>query len=172
MWSREWGSPESDWTNGAVLDASGRLFVTGTTYGALEGNPAPKSGNWSVFLSLVDVSGELLWTRTYHPEIDTRGGNVALAPNGDVVLVGTVLGDLMLDMEGDAVGSDVLLMRLCADGSPKTAQRWDFGSDEWTWASAVSGTGEVVLSGYTYQTIVKGAAYDSTDSYLVTVRPE
>ncbi len=172
IWSREWASNGADWTNGAVLDASGRLYVTGTTRGALEGNPEPPNGNWYLFLSLVDVNGELLWTRTYFPGVDTRGGNVTLAPNGDVVLVGTVLGELMLEMEGETVGSDVLLMRLCPEGWPKTTQRWDFGSDEWTWTTAVSGTGEVVLSGYTYRTVADGAAYDSTDSYLVTVRPE
>ncbi len=166
IWSLEWASDADDWTNGAVLDGRGQLYVVGTTAGALEGNPAPKSGNWSLFLSLVDAHGQLSWTRTYYPDVDTRGGDVALARNGDLLVAGSVLGEFTLN--DVALGVDAFAIRACPDGSPKAIQRRDLGSDEWTWGATEAKDGSVLLTGYSFQAVASA----SVDTYLIDIRPE
>jgi len=170
LWSVEWGSTKDDWTNGTALSDDGRLYVVGTTAGAIGPNPAPNIGDWSVFLSVIDASGNVGGTRTYFPGVDTRGGAVTLGKNGDVLLAGGVLGKLAPDDE--AYGMDILALRLCADGGLKATQRRDLGSDEWSWGIREAKDGSVLLSGYSFQRVTGGAAQDSVSSYVFTVQPE
>ena len=164
LWTTRWTGAEDDWANDVAVNGAGEIFVSGTTAGILEGNPEPMNG-WSLFLSRLTPAGEIAYTRTYFPEVDTRGGALVLAENGDLVMAGTILGELSLDEE--ALGADPLLVRACPDGEPKAAQRWSLPGDDWTWGAVETAAGAVVLAGYAYRADVQ-----STQTSIITVAAE
>ena len=48
LWTRQFGSPESEAANGVALDGSGNIFVVGHTYGAFPGYA--NAGSWDAFV--------------------------------------------------------------------------------------------------------------------------
>ncbi len=170
LWTLEWGSEENDWPGAVAIDGQGTIFVAGTTAGALEGNPDPGTGNWSAFVSQISSEGELGWTHVYNNDVDTRGADIALAANGDLLLLGSVLGELTLG--SDSLGADIFFMRLCPDGTRKTVQQWGLGDDDWATGIAETPEGHVVLVGYARRDPDLGGGSHYNDAFVITVSPE
>ena len=70
-WTRQFGTSSNDVARGIATDASGNLYTTGYTLGALEGSNA---GGNDAFLRSYDRDGNLRWTR----QLGTSGGDFAL----------------------------------------------------------------------------------------------
>mgnify|MGYP000664762751 CR=1 FL=1 len=50
-WTTQWGTVNGDVGSSVAVDASGAIYVTGYTYGALDGNTS--AGNGDIFLSII-----------------------------------------------------------------------------------------------------------------------
>ena len=61
QWTRQLGSSSRDYANDVVTDSSGNVYVTGTTYGGLDGNTS--AGNADLFVVKYNSSGTKQWTR-------------------------------------------------------------------------------------------------------------
>jgi hypothetical protein len=90
LWTRQFGTPADDETNGVAVDATG-IYVAGYTYGAFPGQV--NSGGADVFVRKYDFAGNVLWTRQLGGADDDFAGNVAAGPSG-VYVVGTTRGAL------------------------------------------------------------------------------
>jgi len=55
QWTKQMGTSSGDYGNGVTTDSSGNIYVTGWTYGGLDGNTS--SGNQDIFLVKYDSSG-------------------------------------------------------------------------------------------------------------------
>ena len=55
QWTKELGTTSTDWGNGVTTDSSGSIYVSGHTYGGLDGNT--NSGNFDIFLMKYNSSG-------------------------------------------------------------------------------------------------------------------
>ena len=62
IWTSQLGGSANEFAHGVSVAPDGNIFVTGTTYGDLDGNT--KSGyNFDIFLSKFDSNGGKQWTR-------------------------------------------------------------------------------------------------------------
>jgi len=61
QWTRQLGSSSRDYANDVVTDSSGNVYVTGTTYGGLDGNTS--AGNADLFVVKYNSSGTKQWTK-------------------------------------------------------------------------------------------------------------
>ena len=59
-WTKQLGSSSRDYANDVVTDSSGNVYVTGTTYGGLDGNTS--AGNADLFVVKYNSSGTKQWT--------------------------------------------------------------------------------------------------------------
>ena len=59
-WTKQLGSSSDDYANGIVTDSSGSVYISGTTYGGLDGNTS--AGNADLFVVKYNSSGTKQWT--------------------------------------------------------------------------------------------------------------
>jgi beta-propeller repeat-containing protein len=58
QWVREFGTIENDTAGGIAIDASGAIYVTGSSQGSIDGNP--NAGNYDVIVMKFDAAGHEL----------------------------------------------------------------------------------------------------------------
>jgi hypothetical protein len=99
LWSRQFGSAESDWVTDMAVDAAGNIFVVGETLGSVQRDFVPK-GSFDVFMLKLDPSGMLLEARQWGSEEDDHPAAVAVDACGEAFIVGYTAGNLMGTNEG------------------------------------------------------------------------
>ena len=113
-WTRQLGTTGEDASNGVSADGLGNVFISGWTYGALNGTNAGRS---DAFVSKYDAGGNLAWTR----QLGTTGydySNGVLADGlGNVFISGVTSGAL----DGTNVGlTDAFLAKIHDIPEPST----------------------------------------------------
>ena len=123
LWTKQHGSSDYDYPNGLATDGDGNIFVTGHTFGSLDGNT--NAGFTDMFLLKYDNNGNRLWTRQLGtPEYD-YGDGVAVDGSGNVFVTGYAGGSLQDNTS--AVWGDILLVKYDTDGNRIWASQ--FGTD-------------------------------------------
>ncbi len=153
VWSESFGGPLDEDDARIVLTPAGHVLLavrgasTGVDFG---GGPVAATGPHDLYLAELDATGAHVWSRAYSGDV-TLGG-IALAPDGDPVLVGSFYETLDLGSAGtlaDTGGGDVLVVRFSAAGEALWAKGY---GDVWGDAGecvAVDAAGDVYV-GVTY----------------------
>ncbi|WP_460102633.1 hypothetical protein [Qipengyuania sp. 483] len=94
-----------------VTAADGSSFVVGTTSGDLDANRV--AGSEDLFLTKLDSEGEVVWQRALGASGSASGAAVALGPDGQIVVAGTVNGAF----DGANTDGDMLVARFDASGA-------------------------------------------------------
>ena len=91
QWTYQTGTASADYAFAVETDASGSVFLAGSTEGSLQGSNA---GNSDIFVMQLDSAGSHQWT----VQIGSDQSDVAMAlridASGDLVLAGYTTGDL------------------------------------------------------------------------------
>lgn len=141
--------------SGLAADADGAVYVTGTKLGEM-------NGPIDLFLSRIDATGEVAWTRYggAGPGELSRGYDVAAGPGGHAVVVGVFGGEIdlgggpMMTAQGD---NDMFIARYGPDGALVTSQQVTGSSIEDPRAVRFGPDGELVVAGQFAGTIDFGA---------------
>lgn len=96
-----------------VTDAQGNSYVVGTTKGDLGANLS--DGDNNLFLTKVDGAGNVVWQRSLGASGSSTGAAVSLAPDGSVVVAGTVTGSF----GGASTDGDMVVAKYAANGDEK-----------------------------------------------------
>ena len=142
-WSLALGGVADELTARVAVTAAGQPVIalgTASTGVDLGGGPLASSGDRNLFLVGLDAAGQHLWSRAYPTTSRAWPTGLAVAPGGDLVLVGTFSQvDLGAAGELTAAGGqsyDALVARLDPTGAPRWARR--FGSIWNDYATAVA----------------------------------
>ncbi|HLA82377.1 MAG TPA: hypothetical protein VJP78_12295 [Thermoleophilia bacterium] len=130
VWTRQFGSPESDVARGIAADASG-VYVIGETEGALPGQT--RVGHLNAFVRKYDFDGNEVWTRQFGGADFVSASGVAVVAFG-VYVVGFTSG--VLPGQTSAGGWDAFIRKYDVDGNEVWTRQ--FGIFESDTASAVA----------------------------------
>lgn len=86
LWTRQLGSPSSDYAQGVAVDDSGNVHLAGYTSGVLAGSAS--LGGTDLFAATYDAEGRRLATRQAGTAGTDRGQGVATSSDGGLYLVG------------------------------------------------------------------------------------
>lgn len=138
---------------GAIArDASGALYVVGTAEGDTDGKPV--KGDQDVFLSKFDSTGQLVWQRLLGAAQSADGFAVAVDPSGNVVIAGSVTGELSTTSVGG--GTDAFVTKYSTRGEELfTRQLAPILEDE-AYALTVDAAGDIYVGGMTKGGIASG----------------
>jgi len=136
-----------DYGFGITIDASGNVFVTGSSY-ATWGNPIrPYSGYRDAFVAKLDTGGALLWNSFLGGTTYDEGKGIAVDSNGNVFVAGHSYGSW-----GDPIGPwaeswDGFVAKLDTDGNLTWNTFFGGAGFDWSWGIAADANNNVVITG-------------------------
>ena len=128
-------------SNAIATDAQGFSYVVGTSAGDVGANRG--DGQDDLLLTKVDSEGKTVWSRTLGAGGKAEGAAVTIAPDGGIVVAGSIKGTL----DGNTSDGDMLVMRFDANGDEtfSTAVR-SLGTESAS-AIAVGADGAIYVGG-------------------------
>lgn len=130
-------------TDAMVTDPAGFTYVLGTTAGDMGAHEG--TGADDMVLTKLDSRGDIVWRSAVGSDSALTGAALALAPDGGVVIAGTIAGAL----DGTAGDRDMLVARYGADGRESYATVLRQMGDQSASAVAVGANGVVYVGGQT-----------------------
>ena len=113
QWTKQLGTTNGDYGTGVTTDSSGNIYVTGYTYGDLDGNTS--SGNQDIFLVKYDSSGTKQWTKQLGTTSNDQGSGVTTDSSGNIYVTGyTKRG---LDGNTSSGNLDIFLVKYDSSGT-------------------------------------------------------
>jgi hypothetical protein len=144
-WVRQLGSDGLDWGQSVAVTDDGAAVLTGYTQGDFGGTNV---GGRDLWVARVEADGTTGWVSHFGTEAEDWTQGVAIAPNGDIVVVGLTEGALA-DGSVPQGANDILVMRLTADGELVWATQTGTALEDKAFGVAISADDWIVVTGYT-----------------------
>lgn len=174
-WSTYHGGTDDDWGQSVAIDASGNVYITGTTYStgmATSGaHQTTFGGSYDVFISKFNSSGVRQWTTYYGGSGLENGTGIALDVNGNIYIVGNTTSTSGIATSGsfqtNIVGSsDAFIVKFNSSGVRQWATYYggNGSSGESFNGISIDANGSIIVSGLTSSTsgIASSGAYQTT----------
>ncbi|MFH1227028.1 MAG: SBBP repeat-containing protein [Planctomycetota bacterium] len=145
QWTRQSGTASDDCVFGIAVDTAGNIYVTGYTFGELDGNTS--AGLNDFFLIKYDSSGVKQWTRQSGTALNDSARSVAVDTVGNIYVAGRTDGGL--DGNPYAGGGDFFLVKYDSSGVKQWTRQSETASYEEALAVAVDTAGNIYVTGYT-----------------------
>ncbi len=144
LWARQLGTSDIDEAHGVAADGLGNVYISGETWGSLEG---PKVGLVpDAFVSKYDAAGSLLWTRQLGTSNWDESYGASADGLGNVYVSGRTRGSL----GGANVGwGDAFVSKYDAVGNLLWTQQLGTSEEDRSLAVSADGLGNVYIAGYT-----------------------
>ena len=164
---RQWGTSGTEFASDIEVDVSGNIYLTGSTSGALGGQT--NQGSLDAFLTKLDSSGNVLWTRLLGGTGTDQSTAVALDAAGNVWIGG--YSPSTFGGHTNAGGHDAFVALYDSAGTLLGTRFWGTTGDDRINGLAAAADGSVSASGYTSGTLGAASA-GSYDAFAVSVVPE
>jgi len=167
VWTRQFGTRNEDYAMAVTLDGHGDPVVAGETGGLLAG--AAQFGGLDGFAREYDPAGNVVWTRQFGSPADEYAVGTAVAPSGEVLVVGTTLGTLPGQTSRGNSDAYIVAIRP-AGGDLWTRQFGTTGADD---AEAVTfdGGGHMFVAGRAGTALPDARSSGGSDAFLAAVSP-
>ncbi len=97
IWTKQYGTGFYDEGNSIAIDSSGNIFITGSTFGSLDGRRNRDGRDPDVFLTKFNSNGTKFWTKQYGKNFSHDFGNsVTIDNSGAIYVAGHYLGNILL----------------------------------------------------------------------------
>ncbi|MET0793287.1 MAG: SBBP repeat-containing protein [Polyangiaceae bacterium] len=160
LWTRQFGTPSDDYASGVALDASGNVYVTGTTYGSLEGASA---GTADGFLRKLDGSGATLWTKQFGT-LGPDSPRALVVAGSNAYVAGSTY------PTGNQNSGDPFGRKFDASGATSWMQEFGGADEDEAFAVAVDGSGNVYVAGYTFD-LIPASTQGQRDAFVRKLDP-
>ncbi len=162
VWTQLLGTEATDTASGVAMDASGNIYVAGTTRGALQG--FSNAGNEDSFLVKFSSSGSLQWVRQWGTPVGDWATSVVVDGNGHVLVAGYTHGGM--DGHVNAGATDVFLVKHDADGTRLWTRQWGTVGNDYGYGVAVGPDNSVYVTGNTFGGMDGNVHQGSNDIFL------
>jgi|GEM_PF-977248 len=113
IWTRLLGTSAEEWGKNVAIDSSGKILVTGWTYGDLDGEM--NQGGRDVFIAQFDAGGVKQWIRIIGSSADEYSSALTSDVSRNIYVGGATTGDL--SGRGNAGGYDVFTAKFDPTGN-------------------------------------------------------
>ena len=145
QWTQQLGSSFTDRGYGISTDSSGNVYVTGHTWGGLDGNT--NAGSSDLFVVKYDSGGIKQWTQQLGTSFDDYAQGIITDPSGNVYVTGYTWGGL--DGNTNVGSDDLFVVKYDSDGIKQWTQQ--LGTYTYDEARGISTdlSGNAYVTGYT-----------------------
>ncbi len=162
-WTRQLGTSDGDYAGGISVDSSGNAYITGVTFGGLDGNA--NAGVQDMFLAKYDTNGAKLWTRQLGTSEADSGADVSVDSSGNAYVTGYTSGNL----DGNTIAgeSDMFLTKYDTNGAKLWTRQLGTTANDPAIGVSVDGSGNAYITGYTYGDLDGNTNAGNRDMFLV-----
>ena len=147
-WTKLLGTSSTDQAKALTTGLDGSIFVSGDTFGALDGQT--KSGSHDVFLTKYSADGTKAWTKL----LGTSGSDQAYALttglDGSIYVSGYTDTEGALDGQTNSGLQDVFLTKYSADGTKAWTKLLGSSGNEYATSLTTGLDGSIYVSGVTF----------------------
>ncbi len=160
---QKFGTEFDDIATGIAVDGSGGIYVTGTTYGGLDGSAHGEDADFIVVK--YDADGNKIWTRQFGTGFNDYAIGIAVDGSGNIYVTGFTYGSF--DGYTNAGDADFFVVKYDTNGN-RTWMR-QFGTElyDFTTGIAVDGSGNIYVTGYTCGGLDGNTNAGGVDSFVV-----
>jgi len=165
QWTRQLGTSSEDVGNGVTVDSSNNIYVSGTTFGGLDGNTS--AGSSDIFLVKFYDNGTKQWTRQLGTSSVDTGNGVTLDSSNNIYVTGNTYGGL--DGNTSAGSYDIILVKYNSSGTKQWTRQLGTSSSGGDFGKRVSvdNSSNIYVTGSTYGGLDGNTSAGSSDIYLV-----
>jgi len=145
QWTKQLGTSKHDRARGVATDSSGNVYVTGDTYGGLDGNTS--AGYNDLFVVKYNSSGTKQWTKQLGTSSSDEAYGVATDTSNNVYVTGYTEGGL--DGNTSAGKADLFVVKYNSSGSKQWTKQLGTPSTDTANGVATDSSGNVYVTGYT-----------------------
>ena len=146
QWTKQLGTSKHDRARGVATDSSGNVYVTGDTYGGLDGNT--NAGYNDLFVVKYNSSGTKQWTKQMGTSSTDLANGIATDSSGNVYVAGGTYGGL--DGNTNAGNSDLFVVKYNSSGTKQWTKQLGSSSRDYDYGVATDSSRNVYVSGDTY----------------------
>lgn len=166
VWTRQFGTPETDAINGVAVDSHGNTVVVGYTAGSFSGQP---SSDYHVFVRSYDSAGTERWTHQFDTPERERGAGVAVDPKGNSYVVGSVWG--AFPGQTNSGLNDAFLRKYDTNGVEVWTRQFGTTSGDEATGVALASQGTIYVVGYTSGTFLGQTSSGNNDAFIRAYDP-
>lgn len=161
LWTRQFGSPQTDYGTGVAVDSANYVYVVGGTHGDLDGVIHTGISDWNI-LAKYDSSGDKLWVRQFGEVHNYNTSDIVIDDVDNIYVVGENNGGL--NKMGAAAG---FVRKFNADGDLQWVQMMS-GESWYAQCDAVSldQDGNIVVTGGAYGDASSEIPTDGVDVFV------
>lgn len=150
QWVRQFGSATEEKAYGIAVSGA-NVYLTGYTYGDLDGAGPGGSAYIDIFLASYDTSGNQQWISQVGSNLIDAGFRLAVDGGGNIYVTGYTTGDLDGAGAGtNAGGYDMFVARFNASGTLTRVTQIGTAANDFGSGIAVDGAGTAYLAGYAW----------------------
>jgi len=144
QWTKQLGTSCYDDAIGFATDSSGNVYVTGSTYGGLDGTNA---GGSDLFVVKYNSSGTKQWTKQLGSSGRDSANGIAIDSSGNVYVTGMTFGGL--DWNTSAGDYDLFVVKYNSSGTKQWTKQLGTSSNDNANGVATDSSGNVYVTGFT-----------------------
>ena len=165
LWTEQLGTANTDVGGDVSVDSSGNVYVTGWTYGDLDGNTT--AGLTDMFLVKYNTIGTKLWTQQLGSVSNEFGNGVSVDGSGNAYVTGHTHGSL--DGNTTAGLTDMFLVKYDTDGAKQWTEQLGTVSDDYSYGVSVDSNGNAYVTGRTDGGLDGNTSAGGSDMFLVKI---
>jgi len=164
QWTKQLGtSSGGDLGRGVTVDSSDNIYVTGSTFGGLDGNT--NWGGHDIFLVKYNSSGTKQWTQQFGNLYRNIGSGVTVDSYGNVYVTGNTEGGLYGNTNSGSL--DIFLVKYNSSGTKQWTQQLGTSSDDLGRGVAVDSSDNIYVTGWTQGGLDGNTNSGDYDMFLV-----
>jgi len=145
QWTKQIGTPSSEYGEDVTTDSSGNIYVTGYTEGELDGNT--NSGESDIFLVKYNSSGTKQWTKQLGTSSSEWGSGITTDSSDNIYVSGTTGGGL--DGNTNSGNSDIFLVKYNSSGTKQWTKQLGTSSEDYGYGISTDSSGNIYMTGVT-----------------------
>jgi len=163
--TQQLGTSSGDFGRGVTVDSSNNIYVTGFTYGGLDGNT--NAGDSDIFLVKYNSSGTKQWTKQLGTSSVDYAYGVTVDSSDDIYVTGTTYGGGGLDGNTSSGIYDIFLVKYYDNGTKQWTRQ--LGTSSWDQGNVVTvdSSNNIYVTGFTKGGLDSNTNSGGTDIILV-----
>ena len=165
QWTKQFGTSESEIGYGITVDSSNNIYITGYTYGGLDGNT--NSGKQDVILIKYNSSGVKQWTKQLGTSSHETGywDPITVDSSNNIYVTGYTDGGL--DGNTNSGSSDIFLVKYNSNGTKQWTRQLGTSEQDLGFGVTVDSSDNIYLTGITSGSLDGNTNSGNSDIFLV-----